>query len=105
MIAKKEPTLHIYQPNKFLARRIMHCRTCRCKRRCVEYMSVWLGSLFHCCFCAEDPRDRPAVFKKVSWERRQRVVAMRNDWLRAVSATDASSAVYREIEEEVGGKR
>lgn len=80
--------VYICRPVTFAARRILPCKTCRKKCRVAQLIGFDLD-LLYCCGCGGDPRSR-SRFKKITWERRQRIDHARELWERA---TDFKTAV------------
>ena len=80
--------LHICAPTTFPSRAVMHCRTCRQRRRVVVYHHAWYDPYCRCTACGESPYDR-ARFKRVTAARRKKIRGAKDDYQRATTFREA----------------
>lgn len=87
--------LHIYAPPYVARIRYYKCRTCRCKRRCIQLDYAWHDPLAYCLTCGESPVDWPHRFKRITRARRHKIEEARRLASKAVQAGDYGSAIIR----------
>ena len=84
--------VHIYAPPSTKARRMIHCKTCQCKRRCVECFYIWHEPNYHCTGCGNDPYIRGNRFSKITFYRSGLIATAKRYWNEATTRTEAIKA-------------
>lgn len=97
-----QPTIHIFRPPQFLARRILWCPVCEHRRRHVIALFVWYAAHITCCACGDswaDGERMPRPFRR-GW-RCEAVRQARAQWDEAQSWDDALADLHTAVEEQI----
>ena len=92
-------TVHLCRPTSVASRKVLHCPTCKKRRRFVVRSFVWYSTIATCCACGDawsDGYRLPRPFKP-NW-RAEAAARAKADWQTALAPAAAQRAIRRMME-------